>query len=293
MKNRIKNTAMHISAVSIVVNVILTIGKLAAGILGNSGAMISDAVHTASDIFSTFIVIIGVRISGKKSDSCHPYGHERFESIASVILAVVLAFTGLGIGYDGLLKIIGGFENLEMPGITPLIAAVVSVAVKEWMYRYTKAGAKKIKSDALMADAWHHRSDAFSSIGAFAGILGARLGFPVLDLLASLIICIFILKAAIDIFKSAVDKLVDKSCDDSVVESIKNAVLEQEGVSGVDEIRTRMFGSGIYVDVEIAADGRLSLEESHKIAENVHSMIETTFSDVRHCMVHVNPCSTS
>lgn len=285
-----KNIAMRISAISIIINVILSIFKFIAGIVGNSGAMISDAVHSASDIFSTFIVIIGINIAGKKSDSDHPYGHERFESVASVILAVILAVTGLGIGYDGIMKIIqGNYEALETPGLLPLIAAVVSIAVKEWMYWFTRAGAKKINSDALMADAWHHRSDALSSIGSFAGILGARLGFPVLDPVASVIICLFILKAAVDIFKNSVDKLVDKSCCDDVVESFRQAVLEQGGVIQVDEIRTRIFGSGIYVDIEIAADGNLTLNESHEIAENVHDMIENTFSDVRHCMVHVNP----
>ena len=172
--------AMRVSVVSIVVNLILSFFKLMAGFIGNSGAMVSDAVHSASDVFSTLIVIVGVKISGKKSDTHHPYGHERMECVAAIILAVILFATGIGIGISGVEKIISGSETgIEIPGVIALVAAVVSIAVKEWMYWYTRAAAKKINSGALMADAWHHRSDSLSSIGAFVGILGARLGFPI------------------------------------------------------------------------------------------------------------------
>ena len=177
-----KDIAMRVSTVSIMVNLLLSFFKLMAGIFGASGAMISDAIHSASDVFSTFIVMIGVTISNKKSDKEHPYGHERLECVASIILAVVLLATGIGIGMNGIQKIISDIDNvIEVPKSMALIAAIVSILVKEWMYWYTRAAAKKINSGALMADAWHHRSDALSSIGAFIGIFGARLGFPVLD----------------------------------------------------------------------------------------------------------------
>ena len=175
-----EQTAMRVSKISIVVNVLLSAGKLAAGILASSGAMLSDAVHSASDVFSTIIVMIGIRMSGKAADREHPYGHERMECVAAILLAVVLALTGFKIGASGLEKISSGnYGELAVPGILALVAAVVSVLVKEWMYWYTRFYAKKIKSPALMADAWHHRSDSLSSIGAFIGILGARLGFQV------------------------------------------------------------------------------------------------------------------
>lgn len=282
--------AMKISMISIIVNVGLSLIKLLAGILANSGAMISDAVHSASDVFSTFIVMIGVTIAGKQSDKEHPYGHERLECVAAIVLAVVLAGTGAEIGMTGVKKISAGhYENLQVPGMMALLAAILSILVKEAMYWYTRSGAKKIDSGALMADAWHHRSDALSSVGAFVGILGARMGYPVLEPLASLVICLFIFKAAVEIFRDAVDKMVDKACQDDVVEEMKEAVLACEGVEAVDDIKTRLFGAKIYVEVEIAVDAMKTLIEAHDIAEQVHENIEEQFVQVKHCMVHVNP----
>ncbi|MGN0484051.1 MAG: cation diffusion facilitator family transporter [Lachnospiraceae bacterium] len=285
-----KQVAMHVSSVSIGVNLGLSLLKLLAGIIGKSGAMISDAVHSASDVFSTFIVIIGVNIAGKSSDSDHQYGHERMECVASIVLAVILAATGLGIGVNGVRVITSGdYSHLVMPGMMALVAAVVSIVVKEWMFWYTRAAAKKINSGALMADAWHHRSDALSSIGAFIGILGSRMGVRLLDPIASVVICLFIEKAAYDIFKDAVDKMVDKACPKDVVEKMRDVVAKQTGVERIDDIKTRMFGSKVYVDVEISADGKKTLNETHHIAEEVHDAIEQGFPDVKHCMVHVNP----
>lgn len=288
--SEMEHTAMRVSRVSIAVNLLLSAGKLAAGILAASGAMVSDAIHSASDVFSTIIVMIGIRFSGKEADREHPYGHERMECVAAILLAMVLAVTGYKIGVSGLGKILSGnYENLETPGVLALIAAVVSVAVKEWMYWYTRFYAKKTNSSALMADAWHHRSDSLSSVGAFVGILGARLGFPVMDPAASVVICLFILKAAYDIFRDAIDKMLDTSCDPDTEQELRDFVIAQQGVRGIDQLRTRTFGSRIYVDVDIAADGALSLREAHGIAERVHDGIEQNFQQVKHIMVHVNP----
>ena len=284
------NLAYRVSVVSIAVNLVLSGFKLFAGIIASSGAMVSDAVHSASDVLSTIIVIAGVALSRKKSDADHQYGHERMECMASLFLAAVLALTGIGIGVGGVKKVADGdYGSLAVPGMLALIAAVVSIAVKEWMYWYTRAAAKKINSGALMADAWHHRSDALSSIGALVGIGGARLGYPVADAAASVVICLFIEKAAFNIFRDAMDKMVDKSCPDEVVEQMKAVVRKQQGVIEIDDIKTRLFGDKIYVDVEFSADGGKSLEESHDIAERVHGAIEKEFPTVKHCMVHVNP----
>lgn len=288
-----KRIAIQVSGVSITVNIFLSVFKLFAGVISHSGAMVSDAVHSASDVFSTVIVMIGVNVANRQSDKEHPYGHERMECVASILLSVFLFATGLGIGIGGIEKIrAGNYEEAQIPGLLSLLAAVLSIVIKEWMYWYTRGAANKIQSGALMADAWHHRSDALSSIGAFAGILGARMGCPVLDPVASVIICMFIGKAAVDIFRDAMDKMVDKSCEDSIVDQMKKTVLEEPGVERIDEIRTRMFGAKVYVDLEIAADKDLTLEEAHQIAENVHGAIEKGFSDVKHCMVHVNPLDT-
>lgn len=292
MENNFKHVAMKVSVVSIVVNVALSLFKLLAGIVAHSGAMISDAIHSASDVFSTFVVMVGIKMSDKKSDKEHPYGHERMECVAAIVLATILAMTGLGIGYSAVKNVIeGDYKHLAVPGILALVAAVVSILSKEAMFWYTRINAKKIDSGALMADAWHHRSDALSSIGALIGIAGARMGFPVADSIASLVICLFIEKASYDIFKDAIDKMVDKACDENTEESIEKCVLSEEAVLGIDLLRTRTFGNKIYVDVEIRANGDKTLWETHAIAENVHNSIEQKFPKVKHIMVHVNPAN--
>ncbi len=285
-----ERVAMRVSAVSIIANFALTVFKLSAGILAHSGAIISDAIHSASDVFSTIVVIIGIRISRKESDKNHPYGHERLECVAAIVLATILAFTGLGIGYSALRQIAGGdYANLTVPGRLALVAAAVSILVKEAMYQYTKINARRIDSGALMADAWHHRSDALSSVGALIGIGGARLGFPILDPVASVVICVFIEKAAYEIFKDAVDKMVDKACDEETEAALRECAATQEGVLGVDLLHTRVFGNKIYVDIEICADGEETLRRAHETAERVHDSIEKNFPKVKHIMVHVNP----
>lgn len=285
-----KKAAMRVSVISICINLVLSVFKLIAGIIAQSGAMISDAVHSASDVFSTLIVMVGVTASSKASDRNHPYGHERMECVASIILAVILFATGAGIGLSAARKMMdGNYSGIAVPGMLALIAAVISIAVKEWMYWYTKKTAKRIHSGALMADAWHHRSDALSSVGAFAGIFGARLGFPIMDPLASAVICIFIMKASIDIFRDAMDKMVDKACDAKTVDQMISVAYDHPQVKAVDDLRTRMFGARSYVDLEIAVDETLSLKEAHQIAEDVHDAVEYTFPEVKHCMVHVNP----
>ena len=206
--------ALRVSGLSILINLLLTAGKLLAGLLARSGAMISDAVHSASDVFSTLIVMIGVKLSGKESDREHPYGHERMECVAAILLSGILLATGLLIGYQGVRSILSKGEELQSPGILAAVAAGVSILTKELLFHYVRHQARKLDSPALMAEAWHHRSDALSSIGALAGILGARAGFPVLDPLASVVICVFIAKAAFDIFRDAVNKMVDHSCDE-------------------------------------------------------------------------------
>ena len=284
-----EKTSTRVSLVSVAGNTALALFKFLAGILAHSGAMISDAVHSASDVLSSFIVIIGVKLSVKAADREHPYGHERFECVAAIILAVVLAMTGLLIGYRAVESIVAGAEAQTAPGLLALIAAAVSIAVKEAMYWYTRYYARRLNSAALMANAWHHRSDALSSIGALIGIGGARLGYPIMEPIASLVICVFILKAAYDIFKDATGKMVDRACDAETERRLRDCVSAEPEVLGIDRLQTREFGNRIYVDLEICLDGRLSLVEAHSIAERVHDRIEQEFPTVKHIMVHVNP----
>ena len=285
-----EHQAVKVSMVSIIGNGVLTLFKLLAGILAHSGAMISDAVHSGSDILSSIIVIIGVKLAAKESDKEHPYGHERFECVAAIVLAVILLITGIFIGVNAVEQIITPVAGMkEIPGLLALIAAVVSIVSKEAMYWYTRFYAKKLDSGALMADAWHHRSDALSSVGALFGIVAARMGFPVFDPIASLVICLFIGKAAYDVFNDAIAKMVDHACSAEMEEEISNCAARQDNVMGVDLIQTRVFGNKIYVDIEISADGQKSLFEGHEIAQSVHDAIEQNFPDVKHIMVHVNP----
>ena len=280
--------ATRVSVVTIILNLGLSVGKLIAGVIGNSGAMVSDAIHSASDVITTIIVIFGVKISEKEADKTHPYGHERLECIAALALALMLGATGFWIGFSGVNKIIH-YESIATPGIIAVVAAIISIATKEWMYWYTIRAAKKINSGAMKADAWHHRSDALSSVGSLVGIVGARLGFPVMDAIASVIISLLIIKVSWDIMYDAIDKMIDRACNPEIVSEMKKEILKQPGVLGLDTINTRLFGDRVFVDIEIRADGELKLVEAHDIAENVHDAIERNFPEVKHCMVHVNP----
>ncbi len=284
-----KKVIKKLSIVGILGNIFLAGFKLIAGILGRSGAMVSDAVHSLSDVFATFIAYIGVRLSQQTEDEEHPYGHERLECVASLTLGLILAGTGVGIGISGIKKLSEGAEAISVPTILPLIAAVVSIIVKEGMYQYTMHYARKLDSAAFKADAWHHRSDAFSSIGSFIGIGMARLGFPFMDPVAGLIICLLILKVAYDIIKDALTKMLDTSCDKTMENIIRRFIEAQPGVVGIDLLRTRQFGNRIYVDLEISVKRDISLLEAHSIAESVHAKVEEKFPTVKHIMIHVNP----
>lgn len=277
-----------LSAVGILGNVLLAMFKLFSGVIGKSGAMISDAVHSLSDVFATLVAFIGVVLSKRPEDREHPYGHERIECVASLILGLILAGTGIGIGYSGVQKLITR-EAIEVPTLLPLIAAVISIITKEAMFWYTMHYAKKMDSPAFKADAWHHRSDALSSVGSFIGIGLAKLGFPVMDQIASLVICIFILKVAFDITKDALGKMLDTSCGSEFEETLRNFVLSQPGVEDIDLLHTRQFGNKIYIDLEIAVGRSLSLLEAHSIAESVHANVEKQYPNVKHIMIHVNP----
>ena len=287
MKNNEK-IAIKVSVISIILNCLLTLIKFISGVISKSSAMISDSVHSLSDVLSTFVVIIGVKISNKKADSDHPYGHERIECVSAIILSGMLFIIGALIGINGI-KNVTNSSNLVMPGVLALIASIISIISKEAMYLYTIRVSKKINSAALKADAWHHRSDALSSIGSFIGILGSRLGFKIFDPLASVIISLCIIKVSIDIFKDAIDKMVDKSCDKEVIDKVISVIEKNESVKNIDDIKTRQFGNKAYVDVEISVDENLLLKDAHKVAEEIHDSVENEINIVKHCMVHVNP----
>lgn len=286
----VKQTA----AVGIAGNVLLSAFKLFAGVFGHSAAMVSDAVHSLSDVFATLIAYIGRRMSEKPADKEHPYGHERFECIASVVLGAILIVTGIRIGISCGESIVNKtYLTAAEPGVIALAAAVVSIVTKEAMFWYTMYQAKRINSSAFKADAWHHRSDALSSVGALIGIAAARMGYPVMDSVAGLIISIVIAIVAIRIINDAINRLLDRAADPEKEEEIRKVIDTYSEDTGnridIDSLITREFGDKIYVDLEIGIDGDMKLKDAHDIAEGVHDLIEQKFHDVKHVMVHLNP----
>ena len=264
----------RVTSIGIIGNVILSLFKFLAGIFGHSSAMVSDAIHSLSDVLATFIAWLGIRLSMQAPDREHPYGHERLECVASLLLGAILFGTGLMIGLSGLKTILAGhYDELQSPGSVALIAAVVSIATKEGMFWYTRHYAKVLNSAAFMADAWHHRSDALSSIGSLIGIGGAMLGFPILDPLASVAIAVCIIKVAYDILKDAVSKMLDTACSNEYEKKLADFISAQDGVDRLDVLHTRMFGNKIYIDAEISVDGDKSLTDAHEIAESVHNQV--------------------
>lgn len=275
------------SWVTIILNVLLAIIKIVAGIVGKSSAMIADGFHTLSDVLTTFVVLLGLKISSKEADEQHPYGHEKYESVFAKLLSILLLLTGLFIGYEALKSLIEG--NIVKPRFVALMAALISIIIKEMMYLYTIKIARKIKSLSMEADAWHHRSDAFSSIGTFVGILGARLGLVALDPIAGVIVSILVIKVGIDLYIKSVRELVDESADDTINKNIKKITLRTPGVRGVKTLKTRTFGNRIYVDLEIYVDSHITVKEGHDISEEVHDNLEKEIDEIKHCMVHIEP----
>lgn len=273
--------------ITVVMNIFLSLIKLLAGFIGHSTSMISDGVHSLSDVISSIGVFIGLRISQKPADIDHPYGHEKFEAVLSKILAFILFLTGLSIGYSAIETIVS--SSYIIPKMMTIWATLLSIGVKEWMYHYTIRQAKKIESTALAADAWHHRSDSLSSIGALIGIIGARLGFPILDPLAALVITLIILKVAIEIFVEATNQVIDKAASPELVNEIIQQIQSVNGVLAIDSLKTRVHSNRIYVDLEISVEATLSLIEAHTIAEAVHYQLEQNIHKIKHCTVHVNP----
>lgn len=288
-KEQANRIISRLAFVGIAGNILLTAFKLFAGIAGNSSAMISDSVHSLSDVFATFIAWLGALISRKPQDEDHPYGHERFECVASLILGLILLLTGAGIGFEALGKIFRADALHAEAGTIALVAAIVSIAVKESMYHYTLHYARMLNSAVFTADAWHHRSDAFSSIGALAGIIGSRMGYPVLDSVASAIICGMIIWTAYGILKDSITKIVDTSCGEKYESKLKDFINAQAGVLGIKTMHSRLFSEKVFVDVSILVDGDQTLRKATAIADAVHHEVEKEFLEVKHIMIHIHP----
>lgn len=275
------------SWITVIINVFLAVIKVLAGIIGKSSAMLADGVHTLSDVLTTLVVIMGLKISSKEADEKHPYGHEKYEPVFAKLLSIFLTGTGAFIGYEGI-KLLGSGE-IQTPGRIALLAAIISILAKEFMYRYTIKVAREIKSLSMEASAWHHRSDALSSIGTFVGILGARLGLKALDPIAAIVVSVLIIKVGIDLYVESVRGLVDEAADDETIAKIQEITHSVKEVKGIKNLKTRTFGNKIYVDMDIQVKGDITVIEGHDIAERVHDLIEKNIKNVKHCMVHIEP----
>lgn len=283
-----KKTAYRVSILSIIANVFLSVIKIVIGFIAHSAVLISDGIHSVSDVFSTFLVLFGIELASREADASHRYGHERIECVIGIYLSAFLAMVGFFIGYEGAVKLITGAE-IAVPSRIALYVALVSIVTKEVMYQITNYYGKKISSSAMIADAWHHRSDALSSVGSFIGILFALKGYPFMDPVLSIVICLFIMKAAWEIGMSSVDKLVDKSLSEEEEHEIIDAILGVKGVMDINDLKTRQFADKKYIDVVICVKDELSVVQGHDIATEVHDMVEERFENVKHCMVHVDP----
>lgn len=277
-----------ITVISILLNIGLTILKILAGILGNSTAIIADGLHSASDIITSIGILIGNKISRKPRDDEHQYGHEKAESLVSFILAAVLIGIALKIGYDGFKDLIN-INNILVPNALPLIVALISIGVKEYQYQITIRVAKKINSSSLKADAWHHRSDAFSSIAAFIGIGGAMLGFKILDPIASIIVAIVVIKVGIEILKSACDELMDSSISKEDIREIKSLIDNNKKIYGIKDFKSRKYGSIAYIDMSIFIDKSKTLEEAHDIADSLEHSIISNLNYIKEINIHTEP----
>lgn len=277
-----------------VVNLLLLAFKFVAGFVGHSSAMIADAVHSLSDFITDVIVIVFVRIAGKPVDEDHEYGHGKYETLASVIVGIMLAVVGVGLAVNGVEKTIAFFkgEALESPGVIALVAALLSIFAKEVLYQYTVIRGRKLNSPALVANAWHHRSDAMTSIATLIGIGGAMLlgqRWNVLDPLAAVVVSVFILKAAFSLMKPGVDELLEKSLPDKDKNEIAAIMTATPGVVAFHRLRTRRIGSKVAIDAHVKMDGSLSLRQAHDIASEIERSLKQRFGPDTYIGIHMEP----
>jgi cation diffusion facilitator family transporter len=287
---QIKNVTLQGS----LINFILTIGKIIAGVVGHSTAMIADGIHSLSDFVTDVIVVLFIKVSGKEKDKSHHYGHGKFETFATMLISFALIIVGLGILITGAGKIIDSLkgELIEQPGFIALYAALISIVFKEGLFWYTKIEGKKLNSQAMIANAWHHRSDAFSSIGTALGISGSILlgeNWRILDPIAGIIVSFFILKVAWDIAKPSIDELLDSSLPEATEKELEEIIEKTNGVKNFHNLRTRKIGEIISVEVHIKVDKNMTVELSHQIASEIEITVRENFGKRTHVIVHIEP----
>lgn len=289
-----ENEIYRVTVAGSIVNLLLTTFKFIAGIVGHSSAMIADAVHSLSDFVTDIIVIVFVRISSKPADRSHGYGHGKYETLATAMIGCMLMGVGIGILVEGIRKIIAvsNGETIEAPGTIALVAAAISILFKEILYRYTVHKGKSLHSQAIIANAWHHRSDTFSSIGTLLGIAGAIFlgkAWRILDPIAAIIVSIFIIKVAFKILIRSLEELLEHSLPKETEEEIIEIILSVEGVVSPHHLRTRRIGNNLAIEVHIRMDGNITLTKAHQMTSVVEWSLKERFGKETHVNIHTEP----
>jgi len=280
--------ARKVTIVGAVVNVVLSVIKILAGWLGSSHALIADGIHSLSDLATDAVVLVAAKHGAKDADEEHPYGHGRIETLATVVLGIVLILVAFGIGYDAVRRLFDP-EHLLIPGMLALWAAIISVAAKEALYHYTVAVAKKLRSNLLRANAWHHRSDAVSSIVVVVGVIGSMAGLPYLDAVASVVVAVMVAKIGWELGWHSVHELIDRGLDHDDIENIRKIIMEVDGVRAMHDLRTRRMGGNAFVDVDVLVDPSLTVSEGHRISQEVLNRLHNDIDDVIDVTVHIDP----
>ncbi|TDX51558.1 cation diffusion facilitator family transporter [Orenia marismortui] len=280
-----------VSFIGLFLNVILSVIKVIVGFLFKSKALVADGFHSISDVASTAIVLFSIKISQQPPDEEHPYGHGKAESIGTKLLGIILIMTGFALAKSTVNNIISA--RIDIPGQQVLWVAIISIVVKELLYQYTVRIGKKIESKALIADAHHHRSDAISSIAALIGAAGARMGYPILDPIAGLIVAIFIIKVGFEILLDAIDELMDAVPSQGKMQRIKKQVSDLENVIKVGDIKLRAYGPRLFVDLAVVVPDDLTVVEGHQVSVKVQDEIKKVHPSVKEVLVHIDPESVS
>ncbi len=281
--------ANRITIMSIYINVFLSAFKIAVGILGNSNAIVADGFHSMSDVITSIGVLAGIVVAKKPRDEDHNYGHEKAETLAAFVLSLILIYAGIKIGL-GSIRLILNPETIKKPSYIALFAAVISIMLKEVQYRITVKVGREINSKALIADAWHHRSDALSSVGTLIGVGGAIMGYRFLDPLAGIIVSLLVLKVGFEILRTSANELMDASVGKETENTIRETSLDVDGVKNISSLRTRIHGSKAYVDIAICVDPNMSVYDAHDIAEDVQDKVKEKLPLIKEVVVHIDPC---
>ncbi len=278
----------RVTLVCAALNLLLAVTKLIAGVLGHSQALVADGIHSLSDLASDFVVLAAAKIASTEADEDHPYGHARFETVATIVLGVLLLLAAAGVVIDAVERIANPEQLLE-PGYLALSAALVSILVNEWMYRYSLRAAKEVTSDLMRANAWHHRSDALSSVIAFAGIAGTMAGFPMLDALGAIGVALLIAKIGWSLAWTAIKELVDTGVDPDRLRAIADTITAVEGVESFHELRTRRMGQQVLIEAHVLVDSEMTVSEGHMIADRVEDKLLSEHEEIRQALIHVDP----